>query len=82
MRRGTLAKCGEIGYYRIATLCLFSIQLYIMQNPQTITMVNATSHYGDPSTCVRSVYQALSPPPLEGPGYEAMHDGASLDIVY
>jgi hypothetical protein len=29
---------------------------------------NATGRYGDPGTCARSVYQALSPPPLERKG--------------
>ena len=26
---------------------------------------------GSPGACACNVYQALSPPPLEGPGYEA-----------
>ena len=33
---------------------------------------NATGRYGDPSACMYClVYQALSPPPLEGPGNKA-----------
>ena len=32
---------------------------------------NAIGCYGDPSACACSVYQALSPPPLKGPGNEA-----------
>jgi hypothetical protein len=32
---------------------------------------NTMGRYGDPGACERSVYQALSPPPLEGPGYDA-----------
>ena len=32
---------------------------------------NATGHYRDPSACVCSMYQALSPPSLEGSGNEA-----------
>ena len=52
------------------TLRLSSIELYVMQNPRTITMVTRPVAMDTPAHA-RSVYQALSPPPLEGPGYEA-----------
>ena len=40
---------------------------------------NAIGHYGDPGAYVSSVYQDLSPVPLEGPGYEAkLHSDWSL----
>ena len=52
------------------TLRLLSIELYVMQNPQMITMVMQLVTMETP-VHMCSVYQALSPPPLEGPGYEA-----------
>ena len=42
---------------------------------------NATGHYGDPGACMRSVYQALSPPPLEGPGNEAIWRASPFPVV-
>ena len=42
---------------------------------------NAIGHYGDPSTCTCSVYQALSPPPLEGLGNEARLGAAGSTMV-
>ena len=39
--QGTPEKCGVIGYYRLLSieLCVLSIELYVMQNLHTITMV-------------------------------------------
>ena len=42
---------------------------------------NATGHYGDPSACACSVYQALSPSPLEEPGNEARLGAAVSTMV-
>ena len=42
---------------------------------------NEISHYGDSSACARSVYQALSPPPLEGPGNETSLDGDIISSI-
>ena len=42
---------------------------------------NASGRYGDPSACACSVYQALSPPPLEGPGNEARLGAAGSTMV-
>ena len=61
MCRGTPEKCEVLLY----TLHVSSIELYIMQNHH---YGNTTCRYGDPSACACSVYQAPSPPRLEGLG--------------
>ena len=42
---------------------------------------NATGHYRDPSACACSMYQALSPPSLEGSGNEARLGAAGITMV-
>ena len=50
------------------TLRLLSIELAHHTEPANDRYGNATGDFG---ACACSVYQALSPPPLERPGYEA-----------
>ena len=67
MRQGTPEKRGG-NRILLYTLHLSSIELYVMQNPQMITMEMRLVAMETPSTCACSVYQAPSPPPLEGLG--------------
>ena len=64
------------------TLRLSPIELYVMHaEPMNDHYGNATGRYGDPSACMCSVYQVLSPPPLEGPGNEAIWRASPFPVV-
>ena len=70
MRRGTPEKCGIIGDYRIYSTFIVHRTVYHAE-PTNDRYGSITGCYGNPSTCVCSVNQALSPPPFEGSENEA-----------
>ena len=63
------------------TLHLSPIELYIMQNSQTITLITQPVAMETPAHAC-SVYRALSPPPHEGSGNKARFNCEGLNCDF